>query len=101
MATHVALWPQHREVYDGEVAFRGLRLIGGTLAAASPAGAQNAPVEDTDTLNHAGENAQTLFSGMLLGAPLFDRPDHDEIEPNALSSLPHPAALPLEVPLTL
>jgi hypothetical protein len=30
-------------------------------------------VEDTDTLDHAGENAQTLFSGMSLGAPLFDR----------------------------
>jgi hypothetical protein len=41
-----------------------LRLIGGTLAAASPASAQNACVEDTDTLDHAGENAQTLFSGM-------------------------------------
>ena len=81
------------------LAARILALV--LLAAASPAGAQNAPVEDTDTLDHAGENAQTLFSRMSLGAPLFDRPDHDEIEPNALSSLPHPAALPLEVPLTL
>ena len=53
------------------LAARILALV--LLAAASPAGAQNAPVEDTDTLDHAGENAQTLFSRMSLGAPLFDR----------------------------
>ena len=34
------------------LAARILALV--LLAAASPAGAQNAPVEDTDTLDHAG-----------------------------------------------
>ena len=41
------------------LAARILALV--LLAAASPAGAQNAPVEDTDTLDHAGKTLRHCF----------------------------------------